>query len=131
MKLLNVFKNLLGLENRVLDLEVDNQVKKWTLEKFYNAFQYNHLSELSELKVRIFIRLLREQGIFVAFASSFVFPKPMVYELLRRTLFLDHKNICVGDILDYLQHCNAITKMKRRKEDTDNGKNKETVETSA
>lgn len=124
MKLLNKIKNFLEMDTRVLDLEVDKEIQEWTLERFYKIFQYNYLSELSELKIRLLIRLLQARKVHVSFACPFIMSKPMVFDGLNRILFLDHKKICVGCILDYLQRNNAITIMKRRKEDTNNEKNK-------
>lgn len=131
MKLLAKIKNLLELEDRVFDLEVDKEIQEWTLEKFYKTFQYNHLSELSELMLRLLMRLLQASKVYVSFERPLGRPTPISYDLMRRTLFLDHKNICVGDVLDFLQNLNAITIMKRRKGDIKDAETKTPAEVSA
>lgn len=131
MKFINKIKNFLELEDRVLDLEVDKEIQEWTLERFYKTFQYNHLSELSELKVRLLMRLLQASKVYVSFERPLGRSASISYDIMRRTLFLEHKNICVGVVLDTLQHLNAITIMKRRKEDVKDAETKTPAEVSA
>ena len=128
MKILTKFKNLLELGDRILELEVDKEIDKWTLEKFFKTFKYNRLSELSELMLRVFVRLLEAQKIYVSFEHILAASKPVAFVRATRTIYLDHKNLSVGAILEDLQVFGVI---KLVKEEAKNAENETPVEAGA